>query len=156
MKFVYLEQNVKVIVEVSNDTNLEELKNNLKTTVKSTNEVEALSQVNSDWVVNNVHEITERLNMTKKEFKEYCSFHVYGNRRRKLNAIYFGWQSDPENNAVGYKYMVKATTDWCSKKELFNALYDWITKEKQPDWYIDYRYAMNEQDRFKVKLSESF
>lgn len=96
------------------------------------------------------------VSITKKEFKEKCSFHVYGNRKVKLNAIYFDWKTDLDNNAVGYKYMVKATTDWCSKKELFDAFYNWVTKEVQPDWYINYRYAMKDSDRFKVKLTESF
>jgi hypothetical protein len=92
--------------------------------------------------------------ITKKEFKEKCSFHVYGNRKVKLNAIYYDWKNDL--NGTGFKFMVKATTNNCSKKELFDILYDWVTKEQQPVFYVGYKYAETDQKRFKVRLTESF
>jgi len=92
--------------------------------------------------------------ITKKEFKSKCSFHVYGNRKVKLNAIYFDWKFT--KNAIGFKYMVKAATDNCTKTELFNILYDWVVKKIEPVWYVNYRYAETDSQRFKVKLTESF
>lgn len=98
----------------------------------------------------------QNVQMSKKEFKSRCSFHVYGQKRTKLNAIYFDWKCEPSENAVGYKYMVKATTANCSKKELFDMFYDWVMKEVSLPYYVDYRYAMSEDQRFKVKITESF
>jgi len=88
--------------------------------------------------------------MTKKEFKEMCSFHVYGHGRNKRNAIYFGWKSG--ENFRGYKYMVKASIENASKAELFNILYDWVVNEVQPSWYVIYKIAAEDKNRFKVSL----
>ena len=90
--------------------------------------------------------------MTKKEFKSECSFHEYGRGKKKRNAIYFDWKSDFKNNAVGFKYMVKADVQDCLRSELLNALYKWVTKLEQPDWYIQYKYAETDDKRFKVSL----
>jgi len=90
--------------------------------------------------------------MTKKAFKERCSFHEYGSGRQKRNAIYFDWKSDVKNNAVGFKFMVKANIVDCKRNELFNAMYDWVTKSIQPDWFIQYRFAETDDKRFKVSL----
>jgi len=92
--------------------------------------------------------------MTKKEFKELCSFYEYGRGKKKRNAIYFDWKTDFSNkiNVVGFKFMVKARVENCKKAELFNVLYDWITKEVQVPWYVEYKYASTEQDRFKVPM----
>jgi len=91
--------------------------------------------------------------MTKKDFKTKCSFHEYGRGKTKRNAIYYDWRTDLENNAIGFKYMVKTSVENASKAELFNEFYDWITgKIQQPSYWITYRYAQTEQDRFKVKI----
>lgn len=90
--------------------------------------------------------------MTKKEFKSKCSFHEYGRGQNKRNAIYFDWKSDVKNNAVGFKFMVKANVQNCLKSELLEALYNWVTKGIQPDWYIEYKYADTDAKRFKVSL----
>jgi hypothetical protein len=85
--------------------------------------------------------------MTKKEFKSMCSFHEYGRGQNKHNAIYFDWKS-----SNGYKYMVKANVQDCLKSELLTALYNWITKQIQPDWFIEYRFAETDEKRFKVSI----
>ena len=91
--------------------------------------------------------------MTKKEFKEQCSFHEYGRGKKKRNAIYFGWKSDSVNKVYGYKYMVKCSVEDALKSELFDYLYQWVTEKivALPFW-ITYKYAQTEQDRFKVSL----
>lgn len=88
--------------------------------------------------------------MTKKNFKELCSFHEYGKGRSKRNAIYFDWQTNDNGN--GFKYMVKSRHENLNKSELFNVLYDWVVNSKQPDWYVQCKYATTDNDRFKVSL----
>jgi hypothetical protein len=95
--------------------------------------------------------------MTQKQFKEDCSFHEYGRGQGKRNAIYYDWKSDFDNKAVGFRFMVKCTVADALKAELFKILYDWVMggtagKEIQLPWWVDYRYAITEQDRFKVSL----
>jgi len=90
--------------------------------------------------------------ITQKNFKEGCSFHEYGRGQNKRNAIYFDWKSDFDNKAVGFRFMVKCSVADALKAELFKALYDWVINEKQPDWWVTYKHAATEQDRFKVSL----
>jgi len=91
--------------------------------------------------------------MTKKEFKEQCSFHEYGRGKNKRNAIYFGYKCNLDNDAVGYKYMVKCSVVDSTKAELFGILYDWINEKiQQVPYWVQYKFAITDQDRFKVKL----
>lgn len=92
--------------------------------------------------------------MTKKEFKERCSFHEYGKGQTKRNAIYFDWKTDFDNdvNIVGYKYMVKARVENCKKAELFNTFYKWVIESVTIPWWVEYRYAETDQKRFKVSI----
>jgi hypothetical protein len=93
--------------------------------------------------------------MTKKEFKSRCYFNSYGSGKSKINAIWFDWNDTMPN--IGYKYMVKATIDNCKRKELFDCFYDWVINEKPLRYYyINYKYAINNEDRFKVPLSMSY
>ncbi len=92
--------------------------------------------------------------ITKKAFKELCSFHEYtgwNGHRTKHNVIYFDWQDT--KNAKGFKYAVAMDIKNGTKAELFNVLYDWVTKEVQPIWYVRYKYAETDDKRFKVALS---
>ena len=84
--------------------------------------------------------------MTKKEFKELCSFHEYGGGTKKRNAIYYDY------NPIGFKYMVKASIIDSKKNELFNILYDWVINEIPPPYWVQYRYAHTENERFKLSL----
>lgn len=90
--------------------------------------------------------------ITKKEFKERCSVHVYGKGQRKVNAIYFDWKHNQEG--IGFKYVVKANVLNCKLNELYKHLYDWVFNEVQLPYYIQYRYAETDAKRFKVKLTE--
>ena len=90
--------------------------------------------------------------MTKKDFKEKCSFHEYGKGKEKRNAIYYDWSNDYENNSLGFKYMVKASVENSSKAELFNILYEWVIKMIMLPWWVTYRFAETEQNRFKVSI----
>lgn len=90
--------------------------------------------------------------LTKKAFKELCSVHVYGKGQRKLNAIYFDWKYNQEG--IGFKYVVKANIQNCKLNELYNYLYDWVFGELQPPYFVQYRYAATDAERFKVQLTE--
>ncbi len=88
--------------------------------------------------------------MTQKDFKERCSFHQYGGGQRKKNAIFFDWKSDEAGR--GFKFMVKTSIQNNTRAELFKILWDWVINEIQPDYFIDYKYAATDADRFKVPI----
>ena len=91
--------------------------------------------------------------MTKKEFKSKCSFHEYvgyNGHKIKHNVIYF----DHKEN--GFKYAVALDIKNGTRKELFDALYNWVTKDIVPTWYIRYKFAETDDKRFKVGLSLNF
>ena len=88
--------------------------------------------------------------MTKKDFKLICSFHEYGSGSNKRNAIYFDYKCT--DNVQGYKYMVKASVSNVKKNELFNLFYDWVINKIQLPYYVEYRYALTDKERFKIKL----
>lgn len=95
--------------------------------------------------------------MTKKEFREYCDIHQYGRKRGQVRiAIYFGWKTGelPDGKMFGgYKYMVKAQQANHKTQDLMNILYDWVHKEVQPPYTVEYKYAETDEKRFKVSLS---
>lgn len=96
--------------------------------------------------------------MTKKNFKERCSFHQYGKGMSKKNAIFFDWKSGKVNNKengevyVGFKFMVWSRVDRFKRKELFDILYLWVSQIMYvPE--CPYRFADTDEKRFKVPLS---
>ena len=94
--------------------------------------------------------------MTKKQFKEYCSFHEFGRGRNKVNAIYFDWKSDEFGR--GFKYGVAAEIESCTKADLFNELYDWVTSEgsKHLSHWIYSRFAQYDSQRFKCPITFNY
>lgn len=95
--------------------------------------------------------------MTKKEFKERISVHVYGTKRdSKLIAIFFDWLNDSVNNAFGYKYCVYARAINATQKDLETALYKLaILNEDVPEYYIQTIVAQTDAQRFKVPIVSS-
>lgn len=101
-------------------------------------------------IINNSEQV-DYSKITKKEFKEQCSFHEYGKGMNKRNAIYFDWKS--EKNIVGYRFMVKANVQSCKKDELYNELYNWVTlRTNIVPYYVQYKYARTDSERFKVPI----
>jgi DNA-directed RNA polymerase subunit M/transcription elongation factor TFIIS len=97
--------------------------------------------------------------MTKKEFIEMADYHQYtgaGRTKGDLNALFFDWkQGTTSDNKlfVGYKYCVFARACNATKKELVNALYDFITgKIEDTPWYIQLIIALKDSQRFKVPI----
>jgi len=96
--------------------------------------------------------------LTKKEFKEKCDFHVYSNGRKenKRNTIFYDWKHGEIDGKffVGFKFMISAKIVNCGKPELFDEFYNWVTgKTQQPPWYVEYKYAETDLQRFKIPLS---
>jgi len=103
--------------------------------------------------------MTTTKKMTKKAFKELCSFHVYGHHNPVFNAIYFDWRDirDKNNTIVhrGFKYGICENRKGLNKTQLFNLFYDWVILgiEKIPFAYTYTRYAANDSQRFKTPIS---
>ena len=108
--------------------------------------------------------------MTKKEFKELCSFHLFTGGRERHNVIFFDWKGtvsegscyfDEETQKYvqkerrGFKYGVASRTgkEGCSKAELFNQLFNWVVNEEPVDWFVRYKFAADDSQRFKTPLS---
>ena len=95
--------------------------------------------------------------MTKKDFKQECSFHQYGRGMNKKNAIFFNWKDgyvnyDKDNRFRGYKYMVWSNVQRYKKKELFDILYLWVNNIMYvPE--CPYRFAETDVNRFKIPIS---
>jgi hypothetical protein len=94
--------------------------------------------------------------MTKKEFKEKLSYHVYGNGKNKRHALYFDYKQGKNvdnTNFSGFKFMIKARAKDVGKPELYDIMYKWVNELiQQPPWYTEYRYAETDEKRFKVSL----
>ena len=91
--------------------------------------------------------------MTKKAFKDLCSFHIYGYKNPKFNAIYFDYQQG--ENFRGYKYAICENCKGLNKTQLFNLFYDWVILgiENAPFAFTYTRYAKNDNERFRVPIS---
>ena len=88
--------------------------------------------------------------MTQKEFKERCSFHQYGRGQNKRNAIFFDWKSGA--GFAGFKFMVKTSIQNATRAELFKTLWNWVINEVEPEWWVEYRFAAQDENRFKVPI----
>ena len=97
-----------------------------------------------------IYETEKFVKTTKKRFRELCSFHEYGRGKRKRNAIYFDWKENEKGR--GFKYMVKASIENSTKRELFEILYKWVIDEEPVPWWVEYRYAKTDADRFRVSI----
>lgn len=98
--------------------------------------------------------------MTKSDFKDRCNDQTYtgwNGHRVRVNAFFFDWKQGTTADGKyfgGYKYMVSTNVKNLSKAKLFDYFYQWITEKiTQLPYYINYRYAENDTDRFKVPLS---
>jgi hypothetical protein len=92
---------------------------------------------------------------SKKQFKKYCDLnHVYGRGLNRTNAIFFDWKETESGR--GFKYAVAATIENCTKVELFNHFYNWVCKSISLPYYVRYKVAINDSDRFKTPISLNF
>lgn len=92
--------------------------------------------------------------MTQKEFKTECDFHTYTGGGEKHNVIYFDWKSDDKGR--GFKYGIALDIQNGTKAELIRHAFNWINNNIELPYYVRYRFAMTDAQRFKVPLSLTF
>ncbi len=94
--------------------------------------------------------------MTKKEFKEMCSIHIYGRGERRRVALYFDWRSGELANGnyyAGFSQMIKGYG--CTQATIIKDAYNILIKNIYTElcWY-DTKTATGNSERFKVPISE--
>ena len=89
--------------------------------------------------------------ITKKEFKELASVHVYGKGERRRVRLFFDWNNDPDKGAVGFKYMLqgRGITKETILRDAYNILI--LNDLTELCWY-DYKEAKTDAERFKVPI----
>lgn len=87
------------------------------------------------------------MKLSKKEFKELASIHVYGCGDNKRVALFYDWLGN-----FGYKYMVKGYG--CTKAQILKDGYNILIKNDCSElcWY-DMKIAQTDKERFKVPIS---
>ena len=98
--------------------------------------------------------------MTKKEFKSLVRDMVYigfnGNKIR-INAFYFDYKEGEDTSTGkffrGYKYQVASNVKNISKADLLDLFYKWVENGENLPYYVDYKFAQFDTDRFRVSLS---
>ena len=91
-----------------------------------------------------------KIMITKKEFTELVSVHVYGRGEHRRVRLFFDWCNDI-NKGIGYKYMLKGYG--CTKATIIKDAYDILIKEIVSSlyWY-EYKEAKTDSERFKVPI----
>ena len=102
-----------------------------------------------------IHKPKHKTMITKKEFKSSVNSQTYtgwNGHRIKINAFFFDYKQG--ENFRGYKFMVSANVKNLKKSELLDIFYTWITEQiSQVPWYVKYKFANTDKDRFKISLS---
>lgn len=89
--------------------------------------------------------------MTKKEFKELVSIHVYGKGKNKRVRLFFDWNNDLSKGAIGYKYMLLGYG--VTKAQIITDAYNILIKELNNNlWWYDMKVAKTDAERFKVPI----
>ena len=90
--------------------------------------------------------------ITKKQFKELASIHVYGKGKNRRVGLFFDWNNDFNVGRIGYKYMVKGYG--VTQPMILADAYDIIIKKVYDAlcWY-DVKIAETDNDRFKVSIT---
>jgi len=91
--------------------------------------------------------------MTKKEFKELISVHIYGGGDKRRVRLFYDWNGDRTKGAIGYKYMLLGYG--VTKDRIITDAYDLFVlnqnKEEILCWY-DVKIAETDAQRFKVPI----
>lgn len=88
--------------------------------------------------------------ITKKEFTELVSVHVYGTGKHRRVRLFFNWSNDFDKG-IGYKYMLKGYG--VTKATIIKDAYDIFIKNiiSSLCWY-DTKEAKTDSERFKVPI----
>jgi len=95
--------------------------------------------------------------MTKKEFKEQCSFHLYTSRSERHNVIYYDWKVTDDGR--GFKYAIAGKIGLVTKVQLFNYFYQMVQDHGSVDnfpYHIRYKIRTDDKHRFRVPLALDF
>lgn len=89
--------------------------------------------------------------ITRKEFKETTSIHVYGRGRNRRVRLFYDWNNDRDKGAIGYKYMILGYG--VTQAVILRDAYDMLIKDiwEALCWY-DTKEAETDNDRFKVPI----
>ena len=85
--------------------------------------------------------------MTKKDFKELALNNVYTSTGKRINAFFFGYKDHT------WKFMAWCDTKDANKQELFDLMYKWCINEIELPWWVNYKIAETDEQRFKIPLS---
>ena len=91
--------------------------------------------------------------MTKKEFKERSSIHVYGTGSKRRVCLFYDWKQGTIKNKffIGYKYMVKGYG--VTKAQIFKDSYDLLINLITTGLCLyDLKIADTDLERFKVPI----
>jgi hypothetical protein len=98
--------------------------------------------------------------MNKKQFKAECTdqtYTGYNGNKLKINAFFFGYAQGEDVSTGktfrGFKYMVSGNIKDLNKAELLEAMYQWVENQVNLPWYINYKFAASDAERFRVPLS---
>jgi len=88
--------------------------------------------------------------MTRKEFKERSSIHVYGKGPRRRVALYYDWKEGDDFR--GFKYMIKGYG--VTQADILRDAYDMLILDNWDSlcWY-DAKVAETDEKRFRVSLT---
>ena len=94
--------------------------------------------------------------MTKKDFISKCDFHVYVGGD-KHNVIYYDNKDyDVDSEGRGYKFGVALDIQHGTKADLIKHAYNWIVRNINLPYFVRYKFAATDNDRFKVPISLNF
>jgi hypothetical protein len=98
--------------------------------------------------------------MNKKQFKAECTDQTYvgfQGHKVKINAFFFGYAQGEDISTGktfrGFKYMVSGNIKDLNKAELLEAMYQWVENQVNLPWYVNYKFAATDAERFRVPLS---
>jgi len=96
--------------------------------------------------------------MTKKEFKELASVHMYGKRSNGMIAIYYDWkQGEIDGNIfVGFKYAIFTRQGNITQVKLLKLFYELIFEVSEVDlpYYVTF-VKVSDINRFKVPITSN-
>lgn len=92
--------------------------------------------------------------MSFKEFKSRVRYDKYSNSRSTTHVFFFDWKEIGQDR--GFKFAVAAETKNATKAETLNQFHRWVCKNINLDYYIRYKFAATDADRFKTPLSLNF
>jgi hypothetical protein len=114
------------------------------------------TEIRNYELVQGTHQLLTNRNLvqTKKEFIETSHFIKYtsrGHRDKNVNVVFYGWK-----DGFGFNKCMYARACVCTKKELLNTMYAYVTgnmNDSDVPCYIQMKMVKTDAERFKAPLS---